>query len=202
MERRKSDISEHCRLLREGISDIWDAEDWMGEEYVFDLPPGKFVAAIHKTDPDVLSWLVFFVARRALPCWDYCFDDDRARQRVLALGKFLLFGEVPDWADIETAIKSPFLDCRQSDTQSASNSAAEAARYVHRQDPAQALYCISSADCAYDHVLTEDCFREWLVEVATPIAFEKREMTADEMECMRRSAFVEPLIIQGEPDKA
>lgn len=197
MEDTKALIAECCRPLREGLAEVWDAEDWMGKDYVLGLPPGKLVTAVHDVDPEVLSWLVFFVARRALPCWDYCFDDDRARQRVSALGIYLLFGEVPDWATLETAIKSPFYDCRQSDTQSASNATAEAARYIHQQDPMQALYCISSADVAYDHVLTEDHYREWLVEIAVPIAFEKREMSPEEMECMRQSNHVEPLIIQG-----
>lgn len=173
--------------LNEGIDDNWDSDDAMPEEHVLSLPVGKFVMDTFAIDPEVLSWLVFFVARRALPCWETPNDHGIARKRIVDLGRFLLFGVEPDWSQLEMAVTHPYGDNRFSETQSAADSAAEAARYIHKKDPMQAIYSISSADLAYDHIRTQDLFRVWFVQVAVPVAFEKREMTPEEMELLRCS---------------
>jgi hypothetical protein len=74
-----------------------------------------------------------------------------------------------------------------SETQSASDAVAECARYVVGRAPRNAVYCISAADVAYNHVLTGDAFRFWLVKVAIPIALNKREMTWAEQDAMRQA---------------
>ncbi len=140
---------------------------------------------------------MFFVARRALPCWEISCQDDRLRKKIRKLGKHLVFGHPVDWTQLEVAIDSPHKDCRYSDTQSASDAIAEAARYINRKDMIQAIYCISSANVAYEHVLTNDRFREWLISIAVPTAFEKREMSLGEMESFRDAVVVKPEPIVG-----
>jgi hypothetical protein len=132
-----------------------------------------------------VCWLTYFVARRALACWEVSCANPRPRRIVESLGRHLGQGADVDWADAIRATRSPFHDCRYSDTQSASDAVAEAARYIRQRDPRHAIYCISAADIAYDHVLVEDCFRQWLLDVAIPSALEKREMTPEEQEAIR-----------------
>jgi hypothetical protein len=73
-----------------------------------------------------------------------------------------------------------------SETQSAADAVAECARYIRGREPRKAIYCISAADVAYNHVLAGDQFRRWLVDVAIPVALNKREMTDVERESMRQ----------------
>ena len=173
--------------LRQGIDHQWGGDDSMEPEYVLSLPPGRFVTNLHAHDPEVLGWLVYFVARRTLPCWELSCDVSRPRDIVDSLGRHLRDGEPIDWTDAETATPSPYDDCRFSDTQSASDAVADAAHYVHHKDPLSAIYCISSADLAYAHVLTEDQFRRWLIEIAVPAAFDKREMELHQLQALRQS---------------
>lgn len=158
------------------LGEWWDADEGMDDAYVASLPEGRFIMAAHAFDQDAVCWLTYFVARRALACWDRLVEE---------LGRHLRDGAGVDWADAIAATASPFRDCRYSDRQSASNAVAEAARYIHGRDPRHAIYCISAADTAYDHVLGEDRFRQWLMDVAIPAALQKREMTPGEEEAMR-----------------
>jgi hypothetical protein len=171
--------------LRAGLGEVWDADDAMDDAYVASLPEGQFVMAAHAFDPTVVCWLTYFVARRALPCWELGSDDPRPRGIVEALGQHLGQGVAVEWSDAVRAAKSPFDDCRYTASQSASDAVAEAARYIRQRDPLHAIYCISAGDTAYDHELVEDRFRDWLMEVAIPAALEKREMTAAEQEALR-----------------
>ena len=88
-----------------------------------------------------------------------------------------------------TLIDSPHDDCLYSDTQGAADSIAHAARYAREETLPDSIYCMSSADLAYNHVLTEDGFREWLIEMAIPTGGEHREMTFDERSAGRTSGF-------------
>ena len=180
-------LAQAIEELRAGRDAVWDADDSMDDVYVMSLPIGSFILAAHAFDSGVVCWLTYFVARRALPCWEVSCAEARPRRIVEALGGHLHNGADVDWADAERATPSPFRDCRYSDTQSASNAVAEAARYIHGRDPLHAVYCVSAADVAYDHVLTEDRFREWPVGVAIPVALERREMNPEEREAMRGS---------------
>jgi hypothetical protein len=171
--------------LRAGVGEWWDADDSMADDYVRSLPQGRFVVAVHAFDPSILCWLTYFTARRALPCWELTCSDDRPRVIVDALGRHLREGVDLKWGDGKRATRSPHRDCLYSETQSASDAVAEAARYIHDRNPLNAIYCISGADTAYHHVLVNDCFRQWLIDVAIPVAVEKREMTPAEQEALR-----------------
>jgi hypothetical protein len=91
-----------------------------------------------------------------------------------------------DWNEATRSVPSPYTDCRYSDTQSASDAVADCARYIQTKNALYAIYCISDADIAYDHVLVEDNFRQWLIEVAIPVAIQKREMNQQEQEALRK----------------
>ncbi len=171
--------------LRAGLDECWDADDGMDDSHVMSLPVGRFVMAAYAFDPAAVCWLTYFVARRALACWELSCADERPRCIVDALGRHLRNGASVDWADAIVPTPSPYDDCLYSHTQTASDAAADAAHYIHHRNPIRAIYCISAADIAYDHVLTKDRFRLWLIEVAIPVAHAKREMTRKEQDAMR-----------------
>ena len=173
--------------LRTGLDVTWDADDGMPDDYVMSLPTGRFVMAAHSFDPEVLCWLTYFAARRALSCWEESCSERRPRRIVEQIGGFLCRGEAVDWGDAARATPSPHNDCLHSETQSASDAVAECARYIVEREPRNAVYCISAANVAYDHVLTGDAFRPWLVKLAIPIALNKREMTWAEQEALRQA---------------
>lgn len=152
-------------------------------------PPGRFVQGVYGIDPEILDWLVFFVARRVLACWEINTDEPRPRQVVNALGRYRVRGEAIDWPRMLHPTPSPFDDCRYTDTQTASNAIGAAARFMYRREPVQAVYCIASASVAYQHVLIEDRYRDWLVEVAIPVAYARREMTVEEIEALRAAVY-------------
>src|SRR5687767_7411221 len=110
--------------LRAGLGEWWDADEAMDDAHVASLPEGRFVAAAHALDPGVVCWLTYFVARRALACWELSCAEPRPRLIVDALGRHLREGARVEWVDAVRATPSPFNDCRYSDTQSASNAVA------------------------------------------------------------------------------
>jgi hypothetical protein len=174
------------QIFAKELDEWWDAEEGMADDYIFSLPPGRFVLAIHAHDPEILDWLVYFVARRALPCWEISCDNPQPRKNVEAMGDFLCKDHWPNWLECIGRIPSPHYDCLYSETQSAADAVVACARYLESHQPRFAVYCISGASCAYDHILIEDRFREWLLEVAIPVALEKREMTRHEQEALRQ----------------
>lgn len=167
------------------IEGNWDFDDSMAVGHVQVLSYGRLLVAIHKFDRRALEWLTYFVARRGLSCWELSCRDTRPRRIVEQLGKYLLDGGPIEWSDVVRATPSPFNDCRFSDTQSASEAVAECARYISGHNPINSVYCVSSADVAYDHVLTDHRFREWFIRMAVPVALEKREMDEAEREALR-----------------
>jgi hypothetical protein len=172
--------------LRNHLEETWDADDSMADEYVMSLPIGQFVQAAHSFDPEVLCWLTYFVARRGLARWEESCRDPRPREIVDRLGRFLRDGAAVNWDDAVRATPTPHRDCLYSETQSASDAVAECGRYIVRREPRHAVYCISAADVAYNYVPAGDQFRRWLVELAIPVALNKREMTEVEREAERR----------------
>jgi hypothetical protein len=163
----------------------WDAEEGMADDEIFAVPPGRLALAIHHHDPEILDWLVYFVARRALPCWELSCTSSQPRKIVDAIARFLCENHWPDWVECTQKISSPHYDCLRSETQSAADAVVYAARYLESREPRFAVCCISAASCAYDHILLEDRFREWFLGVALPVAYEKREMTKSEQEALR-----------------
>jgi hypothetical protein len=179
------EIERAVEALRGAITDVWDVDRVMTRAEVEAHPLGRFVLTVHTADPGMLGWLCYFVARRTLPCWEQICPDPKPRRVVDSLGSHLRDRSTVDWGDATSAAPTPHQDCYYTETQGASDCVAAAARYLREPDPLEALYCLGSADTAYDHTLVEDQFRNWLLEVATIVAFEKREMTETEQESLR-----------------
>lgn len=180
-----SDIQPLVSAVSADLDSNWDFDRSMELERARALSYGRLLFAIHESDQKVLDWLTYFVARRALSCWEHSCEGTRPRRVVGQIGRHLADGSLVDWRDAARATPSPYGDCRFSDTQCASDAVAECARYISKRDPIDSVCCVSSADVAYAHVLTDHRFREWLVEVALPIAWEKREMIVAEREALR-----------------
>jgi hypothetical protein len=176
--------------LRGSMEACWDAHPENRPEFVRASPVVRFAAALHRHDSGALRWLTYYVARRALPCWDIFCEGKRPRQVTDAIGEHLSRGTAVEWKEATTPTPSEVWDCRYVDAQNASDAVAHCAAYLHTGDPLHAGFCLSAADVAYDHALSDHRFREWLVEVAIPVALEHREMSADEMEALRPT--VEP----------
>lgn len=167
------------------MGDLWDFEAAHGTEAAERHAYGRMVLHLHSKDPGIVEWLIYFVARRALSCWELSCDDSRPRVLLDAIQGYLMHRSSVDWSDAVIATPSPYQDCRYSDTQSASDAVAECARYIAERNPLDAVSCISSADVAYDHVLTDHWFRAWFIEYAVPIAWQQRDMSPEEREAMR-----------------
>ena len=161
-------------------------------------PLWHLMRALGKSGPgDVarrrLARLALFAARRALACWELYCDEDRPRRAVEAVGRHLDGGAAAaPWDEFSIAAGPayrgrPITDCRFCDTSCAAESAAHAALFVRGGDIDDAYRCVGYADMAFDQspLREEDHFREWLLDVAVPAAFEDREMTATEQEALR-----------------
>ncbi len=46
---------EICQPLWYSISETWDADDGMEDEYVLSLPQGKFVSTVYELDPEMVN---------------------------------------------------------------------------------------------------------------------------------------------------
>jgi hypothetical protein len=143
-----------------------------------------------------LARLALFSARRALACWELYCDKDRPRRAVDAVARHLDGGATDaPWDELSIAAGPayrgrPITDCRFCDTSCAAEAAAHAALFVRGGDINDAYQCVGYADMAFDQspLCEEDHFREWLLDVAVPAAFEDREMTATEQEALKEYA--------------
>lgn len=174
--------------LLSAINSVWDADEFMDDVYVLQSPLGVFCQKVFKVDPVILSWLTFFSARSTLPCWILSCKSKEPFWAVEQIKNFLLDrvsaqALIPFLAPIPTEVQ----DCRFSDTASTADAIAFAAKYCIRQNLLDAIYSLSSAYIAFDHVFTEDRFRFWLLETAFPAAIEKRELTKEEIHRMSAS---------------
>lgn len=167
------------------LDDNWDIDEDMPASRMHELAYSRLLLAMYDEGREVLSWLTFFVARRAVSCWEANTDDPRLPARLKMLSDFYLEGHQPNWALLRQPVPSPFRDCRYSDTQSAADSVAWAAAYAYENVPSAAVYCVSSADVAYDHVLTDHEFRRWFLEVALPASFKKTDLSLAEQHAYR-----------------
>jgi hypothetical protein len=163
--------------LKKEIDSNWDADDCMDLEHVRNSPLGEFAIELHDLKPIILERLTFFSALKALPCWELSCDGEKLRN-VLRNIKNVIEGNVPrtSLANFTEPIQSPMKDCRYSDTQSTADAAGFCAKYIMTQDPVYAIYSLSGADIAYDHVYTEDNFRDWLIEIAFKVAVDNCEI--------------------------
>lgn len=184
-------------LVRQTVAELddnWDVDEDMPESRLDQVAYGRLLLTLHHEDPEALGWLCFFVARRAVACWQANTDDPTLPTRLEMLSAFYLHNRQPDWELLAAAVASPFQDCRFSDTQSAADAVAWAARYARHRTPAAAVYCVSSADVAYAHVLTEHEFRRWFLEVALPDSLKKVDMGTSEREAYRPGSSAQPAL--------
>ena len=178
-------IGRLAAAVRPELDGVWDFDESMDPLRAQDLGYGRLLFAIHDHDPGMLDWLTFFVACRGLTVWEGSCHSLRPRLILEEWRGHLALGRDVDWDEATRATPSPHEDCSYTDTQSASDAVAECARYLSGRDPLQAICCVSSVDCAYDHVLTDHRFREWFLDVALAVALEKRDMTKEERKAYR-----------------
>ncbi|SHJ18020.1 hypothetical protein SAMN02745181_1384 [Rubritalea squalenifaciens DSM 18772] len=193
-------MNKAAEILQEHISAIWDADDGMPRDYVMGSPLGMALNHIHDSDSEALRWLSYFVARRALPCWESLCEESRPRDVLEIIGES--FHRGLNISDEECRpIISPHRDCLYSATQGAADAVMHASCYLKDGNVMDAIYGLSSADLAYDHMLLEDEFRKWLIEVAVPVSFEHREMSYEERgafrvsQCGVKATMMEPIIV-------
>lgn len=140
-----------------------------------------------------LVWLVFFTARRSLPCWKIYCDTDEPERAIGAVQKWLTHNfQSPEWEELSIEPKPSFqgeliLDCRECDTAAAAEAAAWTVRFLVSGQPLQAAYSVSASDSAFDQspLGSQDDFRKWFCQVAVPVAYEQREMTHEEKQAFR-----------------
>lgn len=185
-------IQELLQQTRGELTRNWDIDEGMPTAIMEELAYSRLLWALHAEDTDALAWLTFFIARRGYSCWVANTDDPRVGRQLEMLSDYVLYGTNPDWQKLQNHVPSPYNDCRYSDTQSASDSVAYAAKYIHQRSPELAVYCASSADVAYDHILVDHQFRLWFLDIALPVALEKREMSASEREAYRPGSEIQP----------
>jgi hypothetical protein len=213
-----AEATEECRSR---IDEHWGDVDTDDDEAVkASSPLWHLVRALGDSGPAGgthlrLARLALFAARRALTCWELYCDGDGPRRAVEAVGRYLEGGGADeDWDDLAVAATPsykghPIGDCRFCDTSCAAESAAHAALVVRGGDTDDAYRCLAYADMAFDQSpLGEgDHFREWLLDVAVPAAFEGREMTASEREALREYDATEVAVMrdeqpaEGEPEE-
>jgi hypothetical protein len=140
-----------------------------------------------------LGRLALYAARRALPCWELYCDGNKPRAAVEAVDGWLRNGTSPDsWDPLALADKPayqghPIIDCRACDTGCAAEAAAYVARYARDCDLIHAYRAIAFADMAFDQspLCGKDHFREWLLDIAVPGAYERKDLTLEECEVLR-----------------
>lgn len=178
------------RRLHERANENWDSDEDMPAGTVSKRPIAEYAQILHAQNPRALQWLTYACARRVLPCWEVNSRSHRPRILVEQVAAFLNGSHAAlDWQTATTPTPSPHADCRFSEMAAASGAVANCAKYLHTSEPAFAVYCISDADLAYDHVLVDHDFRRWLIEVAIPAVHEGRDLTPSEHEALRPPAW-------------
>lgn len=168
--------------LRKELNSNWDADEDMESDYVRKSPLGIFAIELHRINPVILERLTFFSALKALPCWELSCDGKELKQVLKKINSYISNNLTKEeLKDVSTPIQSPMNDCRYSDTQGTADAAGFCAKYIITQEPLFAIYSISGADFAYDHVYTNDNYREWLIDVALPIALKKETISNEEL---------------------
>jgi hypothetical protein len=179
MDKKNKQIQEN---LRKELNSNWDADDGMDDDSVRKSPLGIFAVELHKINPVVLERLTFFSALKALPCWELDCDSKNLKQVLKRIELSITDNMIEEnLHEVSTPIQSPMKDCRYSNTQGAADAAGFCAKYILSKDPIDAVYSLSGAEVVYDHVYTNDNYREWLIDVALPIAFEKATISNAEL---------------------
>lgn len=192
-------IPSHIEELSRELAGVqWrDADDEMERTYVIGTEIGRLVQAFSAPDElrgkMRLRWLVFFAARRALPCWDLYCDSDKPLLTVKAMELVLNGVEEDSSLRHHTSREAPayrgvpIVDCRFSDTACASGACSEAAQFFLKNDLFIAVCALSSAYMAFDQspMGQREKFKKWLLEVAVPAAWNCQELTLEEQYLFR-----------------
>jgi len=199
-------VKEAINILKEKINECWDADDTMGEEYVFSTPIGKLVNSyILSMDKakliETLTWLCLFVSRRSLVCWELYCDRNEPREITEAILLWLKTKQHKSLLscyikEVDPSFNGIFIvDCRYYDTKCAFDSCINALKYIVTENSLYAVYAVSAADMAFDQspLCEKDNFRTWLIEYAIPISLEQREMSLEEQNALRTYNYKEIL---------
>lgn len=189
--RSPSWLNDACDRLKSRFDEPWDADEWMGDDYLLTTPTGELVTAFATNcDPRYqiqLIWLTMFATRRAIPCWKLYCDSDQPLDTVVAICNWLNTSEEQDWSAFSVPAKptengKPIVDCRECDTSCVADAAAQTARFIDTRNHLNAICALSAADMAFDQspVGSVDNFRKWLIEIAIPAAYAERELRTDE----------------------
>lgn len=185
--------------LRLQLATSWDVDDGMHPHEVGRTPLGRFVLDVAAVDETVvpqpsqrLGFLSFFCARRALLVWELSCDTLEPH-RLLGTAYAHLSGSIDRlrWSDLPAPVPSyrgaPLPDLREYEATASAEAALATVRYLEHGDPLQCAYALSAADSALAEysLASSDDYREWLVSVAAPAAFDCRELTPVEREAHR-----------------
>lgn len=171
--------------LQEGlIKDLnsnWDVDDHMEIEWIRKSPLGIFTEELHLANPLALRRLTFFSALKAMPCWKASYSGTEVIE-VLRIIQFSIEQNVKldELKKASRPMKLP-RRCSLSETLATADAATFCAKYIVSENPVYAAYSISGADIAYDHIYVHDNYREWLIDVALPIAVEKATISDMEL---------------------
>lgn len=157
-------------------------------------PLDKLVTEIQKDDAAALQYLVYHVAARSLPCWEIHCDIERPRYTINLMKECLDENKNTAYLSDVTEPTNPCVDdCRYSETIGASEAVALAAAFMLDCEPLTASSSIQGAYNAFDHIFTNDGFKQWFFEVAIPIAYEKRIMTEKELSALAVNDFTKSI---------
>lgn len=171
-------IEEIKYTLKKSLHKVWDADHQMEDEYVLNSPLGVFAQTLHNVNPSVLERLTYFSALKALPCWEFHLDGTQLRERLRKI-RNVVHAKLSKNQINTRSISSTLNDCRYSETQGAADAIAYCAKYLETGNPIFAIYSLSGADCAYDHIYTNDDYRNWLIDVALDIAVDNDDISED-----------------------
>ncbi len=170
--------------IRQAMCDLMDRIDELWDDLI---AVESFCKTIYAYDPVILEWLTYYCAKRSLACWEFQHDSKQPRDYVDQISYYFNKKSIVDWKALTQPIQSPYGDCRYSEMSSVSYAISGCAKYIYGHDPVMAANSIVSVDIAFDHVFTEDNFRLWLIDIATEIACEKRDMNESELNALRVS---------------
>jgi hypothetical protein len=173
-------------LEAEGLNwDFYEVDATL-EEVRENTVSGQVVARVESLGgPRAAGLLTAFAARRSLACWFvYCADLRPLEIADAVIEHWVIFQNTTLPKSWSKPIKpmegnKPIVDCRYSDTASASSAVAHAAKYAGDRNLLDAITSLSHAVGAFDcsPIGSTYVFEKWLLDYAIPIAMQGRAMT-------------------------
>lgn len=204
-----------CDELKSHITEAWDAHEAMERSAVFASPLGKLVTTFGDCERGNetyrrLAWLSFFVARRSLDCWEHHRAEPKPFEAVAFLRDWIAAGMTPPeitspswfervrsavgtasdpWIEFARPAKPRFReisDCCYSEWASAAGAVANAVQFSASGDALHAIYVLGDADVAHGECsIHGEKYRDWLMDVAIPVAWSQREMSSEELNAFK-----------------